>query len=172
MDSDIITRLRRGDSKAWELFYDSLASDLRAYIRRLGARDVDDVLGETMVQIVRDIKKFSGDELGLRPWAFRIAHHRVIDAARSNARRPSAVSDDLDNGEIENHAPLSAIPDIDELSALLNDLTPDQRAAVWLRHVADFSVDEAARILDKTPDAVAALTVRGLRQLRKMLESA
>jgi len=35
-----------------------LAGDLRSNIARLGALSPDDVLGETMVHLVRDIKKF------------------------------------------------------------------------------------------------------------------
>lgn len=176
MSTDILTQLRRGDSRAWESFYDSHAADLRSYIARLGARDIDDVLGETMVQVVRDIKKFPGDDAGLRPWTFRIAHHRVIDAARAEARRPVDVTDTLDTDTVDDESTshfshLSVVPDTGELSALLNELTADQRAAVWLRHVAGFSVEDAAAVLDKTPDAVAALTFRGLRQLRKLLQS-
>lgn len=177
MNTDLVSRLQRGDSRAWESFYDAHARALRSYITRLGARDADDVLGETMVQVVRDIKKFRGDDDGLRPWAFRIAHHRVIDAARSRARQPVEVTDSLDDSSTSetastsDMAPLTAVPDLGELSALLDKLTPDQRSAVWLRHVEDFSVEDAARILDKTPDAVAALTFRGLRQLRKMLDT-
>ena len=171
MTTDLLVQLRRGDSRAWESFYDSHATDLRSYIARLGARDVDDILGETMVQVVRDIKKFRGDDAGLRPWTFRIAHHRVIDAARANARRPVDVTDMFDDDSQSHLAPLSDVPDTGELSALLNELTPDQRAAVWLRHVAGFSLEDAAGVLDKTPDAVASLTFRGLRQLRKLLQS-
>ena len=46
----------------------------------------------------------------------------------------------------------------------------DQRTVIWLRFVADFSLTEVAEITSRTPDAVAALSHRGLRTLREALQ--
>ena len=87
-----LAALQTGDNKAWEIVYDLLAADLLAFIRRVGGRDAEDILGETMLQMVRDIKKYSGDAAGLRPWAFRIA--RKLMELTASGLRPviSAVS--------------------------------------------------------------------------------
>lgn len=163
-----VARLRNGDDTAWESFYDSIAGDLRGYLVRLGARDPDDLLGETMVQVVRDVAAFSGTGDQLRPWAFRIARNRMIDATRRRQRRP--VETTLDSDEV-----LSQTPDPDtvseDLGVLLASLTPDQREAVWLRYVVDLPVSEVASIMGKAPDAVAALTHRAMTRLRKSLSA-
>lgn len=161
--------LRRHDNTAWTLLYDSLAPELRAYISRLGGRDADDLLGETMSQVVRDIKKFSGTDIELRPWIFRLAHNRVIDAARRRGTRVSEVTVDLDGAGIEPYIPLTETPDLAELSDLLDTLTPDQRAAVWLRYVTNLSLADTAEVMSKSTEAVAALTHRALHQLRSAL---
>ena len=163
--------LQSGSDRAWAQFYDLLAPELRAYIVRLGAKDPDDILGETMAHVFRDISKFLGKPAELRPWTFRIAHNRVIDAARRRKSRPSEVYLDP---EIEVSASLSVGPnevDLGRLSELLEQLTEDQREAVWLRYVAGFSLSETATILDKSQDATAAITFRAMTALRKYLST-
>ena len=169
MTADHLRLLRSGDNAAWEIFYDQLAPELRAYIARLGARDPDDVLGETMIQIVRDINKFSGAATEIRAWSFRIAHNRVIDASRRRNARPTEVPVDDSLDSHASQTPLAEFPDIEQLSSLLQGLTPDQRSAVWLRFVADLTLEETAEVIGKAPEAVAALTYRALASLRRSL---
>jgi RNA polymerase sigma-70 factor (ECF subfamily) len=165
---DRLSRLVAGDDAEWAALYDSLAGDLRAYIARIGARDPDDVLGETMVQLVRDVKRFGGTYDELRPWAFRIARNRVIDSARRRSRRPEDATD-LNDDALADVAPLTEAPDLDQLSELLSGLTDDQRDALWLRYVADLPLADVAEIMDRDTGAVAALTMRAMRRLRRQL---
>ncbi|MFM9226481.1 MAG: RNA polymerase sigma factor [Actinomycetota bacterium] len=160
-----VSRLRDGDHAAWESFYDSISGDLRGYLARLGARDPDDLLGETMVQVVRDIGRFTGTSDELRPWTFRIARNRLIDAARKRKRRP--IETVLDDGDLPVSVGAGGNPDPEDLSALLSSLTPDQREAVWLRYVLDLSLTDAATVMGKAPEAVAALTHRAMERLRR-----
>jgi RNA polymerase sigma factor (sigma-70 family) len=169
MTADFLRQLRSGDNRAWQTFYDQLAPELRAYISRLGARDPDDLLGETMMQIVRDIKKFSGTPTEIRAWSFRIAHNRVIDASRRRKSRPSEVPIDETLDSLPTPVQLAELPDIGTLSNLLQGLTPDQRSVVWLRYVTELTLDETAAVVGKTPEAVAALTYRALASLRRSL---
>lgn len=158
-----LENLRKGDDATWILFYDSLAPELRAYVARLGASSPDDTLGETMLQVVRSLRSFRGTASELRPWTFGIARNRVIDAGRRRSRRPveAPLSDARDLGIDD--------PDTDlegDLPTILANLTFDQREAVWLRHVVGLSVEEAAKVMHRAPEAVAALTHRALRRLR------
>ena len=165
-DPSLLSRLQSGDAVAWAEFYDLNAADLRAFIRRSGGRDPDDLLGETMVQVVRDIRKFRGTASELRAWTFGIARNRVIDDARRRKTRPVEVESTDDDAVAPDQ--VFVMPDRESLSALLDTLTPDQREVVWLRFGADLSVEETARAVGKNPDAVAALTMRALRRLRKL----
>lgn len=162
---ETLRRLRAEDAAAWADLYDSLAPDLRAYVARLGARSPDDTLGEVMVQIVRSIRSFRGSDEEIRPWAFGIARHRVLDEARRRSRRPVETS--LENDEAL--APLDSDPDPGALSEYLDLLTDDQRDVVWLRFGLDFSLEETAEIVGKDPQAVAALSYRALQRLRRHL---
>jgi len=163
IDDDVLRLLRSGDDGAWATFYDSIAADLTSYVRRIGAASPDDVVGETMVHVVRSLPTFRGSPSELRPWTFRIARNRVIDAGRRRTRRPmeTSLADAPDPGTDGPEASLAG-----DLGTMLAGLTTDQRDAVWLRYVAGLSLDEAAIVMDKAPDAVAALTHRALRRLR------
>jgi len=161
--------LQSGSNRAWAQFYDLLAPELRAYIVRLGAKDPDDILGETFAHAYRDIPKFLGKPNELRPWIFRIAHNRVIDAARRRKSRPTEVYLEPETDFVGSLSVGSDEVDLGRLSELLEQLTADQREAVWLRYVVGFSLPEAATILDKSQDAVAAMTFRALTALRKYL---
>lgn len=165
-NDDLVFLLRRNDRAAWEAFYDSLAGELRGYVRRIGARDPDDVLGEVMVQVVRDLPRFTGTAGELRPWVFRIARNRVIDSARRRSRRVEEVP-----LEDENEPGSSEIGFVDsgDLAGVLHLLTDDQREAVWLRFGLDMSLSEAAAVMEREPAAVAALTMRAMNQLRRLL---
>ena len=165
-DATLLSRLQSRDSAAWTEFYDLHAADLRAFIRRIGGRDADDLLGETMVQVVRDIRRFRGTPSELRAWTFGIARNRVIDESRRRKVRPQEV--EASDHDAVTPAQDFDMPDREMLSALLDSLTPDQKEVVWLRFGADLSVDETARAVGKNPDAVAALTMRALRRLRKL----
>lgn len=166
LSDDLLEHLRNGDDDAWARFYDAVAGDVRTYVSRIGAVSPDDTLGETMVQVVRSLPGFRGTSTDLRPWVFRIARNRVIDDGRRRSRRPilTALSD---ANEPTDDGPEHALSG--DLSAMLVGLTTDQRDALWLRHVVGLSVEETAAVMDRTPDAVAALTHRALRRLRTAL---
>ena len=163
--------LRAGDNKAWEIVYDLLAADLLAFIRRVGGRDAEDILGETMLQMVRDIKKSSGDAAGLRPWAFRIARNRVIDSGRSRKRRPVEIPLEDNEPATSDLAPSTEPIDLVRLSTMFTDLTTEQREVLWIRYVADFSVAETAEITGRSPEAVSSISFRAIKRLRVLLSA-
>ncbi len=119
--------MRRGNDAAWTDAYDMLAGDLRSYIARLGADSPDDALGETMMQLVRDVKKFRGSPVEFRPWAFSVARNRALNDARKRARRPVEV-ELLDEDDVATTGgPLVESPDLARLSEVLDRITTEQR---------------------------------------------
>ena len=167
-DGELLDAMRRGSNSAWADAYDMLAGELRSYIARLGAESPDDMLGETMLQLVRDLKTFRGSAAEFRPWAFTVARNRVLDDARKRARRPIEV-DVRDDDASAPDTPLRDSPDLTHLSEALDRLTDEQREVLWLRYALDHSLDQTADITGRSPDAVAAMAHRALRRLRALL---
>src|SRR3954464_7037597 len=163
---------RAGDQGAWKEIFDGLAPIVLGYLRANGAPDPEDVLGETFLQVARDISKFDGDEPGFRSWVFTIAHHRLIDARRHSARRPVELSPEPpEPEEPADDAANEALARIGtaRVRLILGELSEDQRAVLLLRFVADMSVEDVARAVGKRPGAVKALQRRGLAAVKRLL---
>lgn len=169
---EVLAAARTGADWAWERLYESVAGSVRGYLAAHGATDADELTGEVLLQLVRGLPRFEGDEAGFRSWVFLVAHHRLIDERRRQRR------DDV----LAREQPTTTAPGADSVSETrlaeaewgprLRRLTDDQRDVILLRVVADLSAEQVGRILGKKPGAVRVLQHRALARLRADLESA
>ncbi len=170
-DHDFATVLRAargGDDDAWRELYLQHSSPVLGYLRSQRAPGAEDLLGEVWLQAVRDLDRFTGDDRGFRAWLLSIAHHRLLDARRSMARRPVEVGPDA--GEARADTSTSAIPDAQllaeqDLSELLEGLPERQRSLLYLRFVLDLPQAEVARVMGMSTPAVKMLQGRAVRAL-------
>ena len=148
-----------------EDIYRLLAPAVLGYLRAQRAPEPEDLLGEVFLQVARDLGRFAGDDDALRRWVFAIAHNRLLDARRREARRP------LRSDRPVPDVPGAALPDpLDpELVEALSELTPEQREVVVLRFVADLPLADVAHISRRRVGAVKALQHRALANLRRSL---
>ena len=168
-----ITAARAGAEWAWRALYADLAPSILRYVRGKGAPEPEDLTGDVFVQVVAKIGQFEGEAEDFRAWVFTIARNRLIDSARSRARRPvEPVTDEVLEGaggsvnpELETVDRLTAA----ELRAAIGQLSPDQQDVVLLRLVAGLSINEVAQALGKKPGAIKALQMRGVAALRRNL---
>jgi RNA polymerase sigma factor (sigma-70 family) len=169
----LVSEARQGSIKAFDDIYRSLAGQVASYLRWHRSTDPDGLTNDVFAQVHRNLPRFEGDEHGFRSWVFTIAHHRMIDDRRRANRQPQ-LQDDLG---VEEHMGLGDVEDDafavlahDRVRDLLTVLSPDQRDVVLLRIIADLSVDEVARMLDKREGAIKALQHRALGTLRRHLD--
>jgi RNA polymerase sigma-70 factor (ECF subfamily) len=162
---------RAGDEAGFLVLWEALQPRLLRYLRVIGCDDVDDVVGETWLQVVRDLPKFkkgSADEF--RAWLFTIARHRAIDAARSRRRfRDKMLADAVAPPTVTTGNPVEDEV-FHELStrqavAMVAGLSKDQAEVVALRVIAGLDTEAVARMLRKSPGAVRVALHRGLRAL-------
>jgi RNA polymerase sigma factor (sigma-70 family) len=166
-----------GEAWALEAIYQELAPAVLGYLRAQAAAEPEDVGSEVFVAVVQGLKRFRGDERDFRAWVFSITHRRLLDERRRLARRredpadPAALTQRLGHvrvGDVEAEA-LSQLGQDWAVRAVAG-LTPDQRDVVLLRILADLSVEDTARILDKRKGAVKTLQRRALQALSRWLE--
>jgi RNA polymerase sigma-70 factor, ECF subfamily len=168
---EALSKARAGDEAGFLLLWDALQPRLLRYLQVVGCDDVDDVAGETWLQVVRDLPKFKKDNADeFRAWLFTIARHRAIDAARSRKRfidrilatQPAAPAATAGNPvEDEVLHQLST----QQAVAMVAALSKDQAEVVALRVIAGLDTDAVARLLRKSPGAVRVALHRGLRTL-------
>lgn len=175
----VLAAARDGDEAAWAALYDELAGPMLGWLRGRGVPDPEDVLGEAFLGIARDLPRFTGDEAGFRSWAFTIAHRRGVDAVRARARRPVAplehdrlvpLAEALDAGPDELAAAVARLDDAALVTALLDHLTDEQREVLVLRFASDLDTASVGGLTGRSPNAVAAITVRALARLRALVE--
>jgi RNA polymerase sigma-70 factor, ECF subfamily len=166
---------RQGDDVAWVALYHELAPIIIGYLRAQRLPDAEDVAGDVLLEVVRDLHRFQGDADNLRSWALAITHHRLLDARRRTSRRPQRAEATADNDEL-------AADDDPESEALgrlgfgrlepaLRALTDDQRTVLLLRVIGDLPIAEVARITGKRPGAVKQLQRRAAEAMRRQLDA-
>jgi RNA polymerase sigma-70 factor, ECF subfamily len=171
-EQEAVARLQRGDIGGLELLvrrYQEPA--LRAAV--LVCRDA--ALAEDLVQaaFVRAYQR-SGQFDARRPFGPWFIRGVVNDALKAVTRRRQVS---LNPAELEIRAPpgddpearLAAAETREAVWAVLDELTPPQRAAIVLRYYADLSDAEIARMLDCPPGTVRRRLHDARRRLRHLL---
>jgi RNA polymerase sigma-70 factor, ECF subfamily len=137
------------------------------------ALDGEDVVQETLAEAFYSLGSLR-DENRLEPWLFRIAHHKCVDFLRRERRaREDTVS--YPPNELPEPAPATPGDDdvaIDEaLASLVTELPPKERAAVLLKDVLSYALDDVAVVVDSTVGGVKAALHRGRAKLRELRAS-
>jgi RNA polymerase sigma-70 factor (ECF subfamily) len=169
----VLAAARRGDARALEDLFTTLAPIVAGYLRLQGSAEPDDLTSDVFLGAFRNLGTFRGDEAGFRSWLFTIAHRRLLDERRRLRRRPPPESLDA---TVEHVAPddveAAVVTAAGEarVRALCHDLAPDQRDVLLLRLLGGLTVDEVAAALAKSPGAVKALQRRGYASIARRLE--
>jgi len=171
---ELIGAAQLGKEWAWTRIYDAIAPRLMGYFRVRGVGNPEDLVGETFLQLARNLPEFEGDSSSFQSWVFVIAHHRLSNQRRSFARKPETPRPELiDDGRRSASAENEALAEIGTVDALrmLHVLTAEQRDVVALRFVTDLSVEETAAVIGVSTGAVKQLTRRALLRLRKEISN-
>ncbi|MHB8512461.1 MAG: RNA polymerase sigma factor [Actinomycetota bacterium] len=162
----------RGEEQAWASIYNEYAPKVLGYLRARMAPDPEDLLSETLMQVVRDLARFKGNEDAFRSWLFTVAHHRMLDDARYRARRPQIAADEEAlAGEAAGNAETEAIDSLteQEIQTILARLPDEQQTVLLLRVFAGMTAPQIAEAMGKTVGAVKALQHRASQRLRQVL---
>lgn len=172
----VVADAARGDRPAIERLYRDTVPLVRGYFAANRSREVDDLTSDVYVSMMGALHRFEGDEDRFRSWLLTIAHRRLVDSYRRSARRPEDPTvlgeDGVDLVDVTSPeaVAMSRLRASGVLDAI-DQLTPDQRAVLLLRGLADLPLRDIAEVLGKPETAVKALMRRALASLeRKMQE--
>jgi RNA polymerase sigma-70 factor (ECF subfamily) len=185
-----LERAKGGDERAFASLVEPFRRELQLHCYRLlgSVQDAEDLVQETLLAAWRGLDGFE-ERASLRAWLYRIATNRSLNAIRERGRRPatektmrpSRTRRAVEPSWLEPYAD-SALPDpapgpearYEQREAIqlsfivaLQQLPAKQRAALVLRDVLGFPTDEAASILETTPQSVKA----ALQRARATLDS-
>jgi RNA polymerase sigma-70 factor (ECF subfamily) len=178
-----IEAARAGDGDAFAAVVAPFRRELHVHCYRITGSldDADEVLQEVLLAAWKGIPEFAGRS-SLRTWLYRIATTRSLNAVRDRRRHPQtapvppfeppAPTDTFDMPHLQPY-PDALLEELDpaqrvvaretiELAfvAALQQRSPRQLAALILCDVLDFTVAEAAEMLDTTAPAAKGLLQR------------
>jgi RNA polymerase sigma factor (sigma-70 family) len=137
----------------------------------------EDIFQDAFIKVIDTINagKYS-DEGKFLPWVMRIAHNLCVDYFRKVKRSPSIkTSDDHDIFEVLNFSEAGADEKImqgqshDRVRRMLDMLPEDQKEVIVMRHYADLSFKEIAKLTDCSINTALGRMRYGLINLRKMM---
>jgi RNA polymerase sigma-70 factor (ECF subfamily) len=150
---------------SWRRFletYEPLRAQLYRYCRYLTRSpwDAEDLTQDALARAFVTLARLGGQEpANPRAWLFRIASNLWIDEKRRPRELPTDAPEVAGAGATEPRASREAA------GTLLVTLSPQERAAVVLKDVFDFSLEEIAESLGTTVGAVKAALHRGRGKL-------
>ena len=159
-----------GDHLAFDKLYAKLAPRLFAYLVRLcGERSsAEDLLQQTFIKIHRHREGYLRGAPVL-PWTLAIAKRTFLD----HIRKKKVRKEDLSNDGIMPEPPQTREAIDLNLSAALEAAMlgiPEQyREAIELTKLSGLSNNEAAELLDTTPNAIKLRVFRGFEAMRQLM---
>lgn len=150
--------------------YRQHASAVLAYLRSQGLEDPEAVTQDTFAALYPRLGSVTGGPAGLRTLIFSIAHARVVDHHRHRQRVPSHLEyDPSSDGRSTPSAEDQVVQGRLGIEHLMARLAPEHRDVIALRILGDLSIEEVARIMDKSAGAIKQLQRRALLALRREL---
>jgi RNA polymerase sigma-70 factor (ECF subfamily) len=173
-DRVLVSRMRAGEQRAFDEFFNASASRLAAFVSRRSGLDpasVEDIVQNTLIKAVRNLASYRG-EAALFTWVTEICRHELADARRKAVRRPA--HDSLDEPDaVAFPVPQLWVPEHREPAAeaevhrrqeavirALNDLPERYARALEAKYGDGLSVKEVAALFGLTTVAAQSLLAR------------
>lgn len=134
---------------------------LRVCRALLGPTDADDAWSDTFLAALRAYPDLRLDS-NVRGWLVTIAHRKAVDLVRAKARAPQPTDVVPEPARVDTHV---ARLD-DDLHHALTALTPKQRSAVVLHHLAGLPYAEVGTLLSTSEAAARRSAADGIAKLR------
>lgn len=166
-DADLISRVQKGDTDAYNLLVSRWEKRVFNYLLRLTGSPDDalDLSQDVFLKAWQNIRKLA-DPARFGPWLYRIAHNDAYSLFRR--KRPETPIDETSVME-RRAAPGFSIDLSVAVTAALDRLNPEQREAVVLKVYQGFKFDEMAEILDCPVSTIKSRLYTALELLKKEL---
>jgi len=180
-ERDLVSRMRRGEQRAFDEFFDAYAARLGSFAARrssLDAAAIEDVVQTTLINAMRGLATFRGGS-SLFTWLCQICRNQLADARRKAARQPRV--DSLE--QLIEERPLAQVVQLtdyrdplDECSAeadrgavrrVINQLPPHYARVLELRFGDELTVPEIASLLQISERAAESQLVRARQAFRE-----
>ena len=170
-DSDLITRIARGDAEAFEDLYRRYSRSVFGLaLRRLRDRErAEDAVQDTFTSIWRSARSYRPDRGAAAPWLYAVARNAIVDRARSTvdvaAEAPDEPSTEAGPAETAEAGWVAW-----RVHRAFAELPENERAVLELAYWGGMSQSEVAEFLGVPLGTVKTRTRSGLARLADLLE--
>lgn len=184
-DSALLARLRAGESAAFDEVVAQMGPRMLSVARRMLTceEDARDAVQDAFLSAFRGLAKF-GERARLSTWLHRIVVNACLMKLRSKQRRPQRSIEELlptflaDGHQAVRTRPwkpaeesrIETVAVRQRVRAAIDELPDTHRTVLILRDIEGLSTEEAATVLNVTPNAVKVRLHRARQALRTLLE--
>jgi len=170
-EQDLIQAAQKGNREAFGQIYEMYADRVYRYLltRLREPADAKDVTAEVFIRAMRALPSYRAKGRPFIAWLFRIAHNQAVNYLKKRARRREmplletiAARDDPEEAALRQVM-------LSEVSQAMQGLTNLQREVLTLRFGTDLSINETAKAMNRSVEAVKFLQHSALRALRRLL---
>ncbi|WP_420087679.1 sigma-70 family RNA polymerase sigma factor [Nocardiopsis composta] len=168
-DDELLSQVRGGDTAAfgtlWERHVDAARGLARQLVR--GEAEAEDAVADTFTRVLDVVRRGGGPRDGFRPYLLTALRHCVYDRARKDKRQ--VVTDDMERFDSGEPFVDPAVEGLERslIARAFLSLRPDWQSVLWYTEIEGIKPAEAAGILGRDPNTVAALAYRAREGLRR-----
>jgi RNA polymerase sigma-70 factor (ECF subfamily) len=181
-ETKLVKKLRSGDSRAREEFYNIYRNRLYSLILKQVDGDqalAEDLVQETFLAALSSLDKFRGDSQ-LYTWLRSIAFHKMNDFYRHQAREPKPQESPPDFDAMkrleqtggDEPAPITVMESEEihqSVHQALEGLPQDYQEVLVLKYLEEMPVLEISQVMGRSPKSVEGLLSRARKAMRDNL---
>jgi len=179
-DQQLIAEYLKGNERAFETLLtrhkEKIYTSIYLFVKETSL--AEDIFQEVFIKIIDTLRKGKYNHEGkFVQWALRISYNMCVDYFRRSKRRPKVsptetfdIFDVLQNPEPNAEQTIIRSQTHDKIRSLVDQLPAEQREVVILRHYADMSFKEIAKLTRVSINTALGRMRYALINIRKMVE--
>lgn len=167
---ELVEKAQKGDNQAFANLIIGIESDLYkiARMRLNNEDDIKEAVQETIIKAYSSLKKLRNAKF-FKTWIIRILINECNDIYKINKKNYSEEYDENTVKVIEIDNISRKINDLD-FYILINNLNYDERIALTLFYLEEFSTKEIGKILKEPESTIRTRLARARRKLKRIIE--
>ena len=183
-DEELMLAICEGDQSAYQAVVKEHFKPISHYAYRLlgNQKDTEDITQETFLKLWINAATWKPEKSKLTTWLHRITHNLCVDYLRKHSRVQTQdnfeenLVDSLEQASVRDGEFTQRDLDRDSekvriLDSALNQLPENQRSAIMLCTVQNFSNKEAAVIMEVSVKALESIIARAKRSLKSIIRT-
>ncbi len=171
----LVSLAKKGDLDAFGQIYDHFIHRIFKFVRMKiqNQQEAEDIVQETFVKAYKGLGVLKLENLNFSAWLYRIASNTINDHFRRKYRTPDILAIDenfdlADQYSLEKEA--VKLSDLEIIKAAFQQLSPLYKQVLELRFLQDLSLDETAKIVNKSNLSVRLIQFRALKKVQLIIQ--